>query len=123
MCSPIMHLRPRPMPRPCDSCRTAGRSFAPLEHLFQLAVSGRERYDTDVLVRLAVQRLWITAGNYAEAYRAAAGIQTGTQPWSELYGYRSVLAHMLPEEINDDRVWFETLDGVQRLRTELPTQP
>lgn len=97
--------------------------FRTLEHLARLAAFGRERYDADLLIRLAVQRLWITAGNYAEAYRSAAGVETGTQPWSELYGYRSVLAHMLPEEINDDRVWFETLDGVQRLRNELPTEP
>ncbi len=91
-----------------------------LEHLSQLAALGRERYDADVLLRLAIQRLWITAGTYAEAHRVAAGIQAGTAPWSELYGYRSVLAHMLPDEINDDRVWFETIEGVERLRAELP---
>jgi hypothetical protein len=28
---------------------------------------------------------------------------------------------MLPEEISDERVWFETLEGVQRFRGELPT--
>jgi len=26
---------------------------------------------------------------------------------------------MLPEEINDERVWFETVEGVERLRAEL----
>lgn len=90
-----------------------------LEDLAGLAALERERYDTDLLVRLAVQRLWITAGNYAEAYRASIGAEAGEQPWSELYGYRSVLAHMLPEEINDERVWFETVEGVERLRAEL----
>lgn len=90
-----------------------------LETLSSLAELGREHYDADLLVRLAIQRLWITAGNYAEAYRAATGAEPGAQPWSELYGYRSVLAHMLPEEINDDRVWFETVEGAQRLRNEL----
>ncbi len=93
-----------------------------LEHLTRLAALGRDRYDAELLLRLAIQRLWITAGNYAEAYRVAAGVEAGTPPWSELYGYRSVLAHMLPEEINDDRVWFETVEGVGRLRTDLPTQ-
>lgn len=93
-----------------------------LEHLARLAALGRDRYDAELLLRLAIQRLWITAGNYAEAYRVAAGVEAGTPPWSELYGYRSVLAHMLPEEINDDRVWFETVEGVGRLRAELPTQ-
>ena len=90
-----------------------------LEDLAGLAALGRERYDTDPLVRLAVQRLWITAGNYAETYRASIGAEADEQPWSELYGYRSVLAHMLPEEINDERVWFETVEGVERLRAEL----
>lgn len=93
-----------------------------LEHLSRIAALGRDRYDGELLLRLAIQRLWITAGNYAEAYRVAAGLEAGTPPWSELYGYRSVLAHMLPEEISDDRVWFETVEGVGRLRAELPTQ-
>lgn len=90
-----------------------------LGEIGDLARLGRARYDADVLVRLAVQRLWITAGNYAEAYRSTVDAAPGTQPWSELYGYRSVLAHMLPEEINDDRVWFETVEGTARLRKEL----
>lgn len=94
-----------------------------LDHIAQLAALGRDRYDADVLVRLTVQRLWITAGNYAEAYRVAANIAAGAPPWSELYGYRSVLAHMLPEEVSDDRVWFETVDGVERLRAELLNYP
>lgn len=94
-----------------------------LDHLAELAALGRDRHDSHVLIRLAVQRLWISAGNYAEAYRVAVGVESGRQPWSELYGYRSVLAHLLPEEISDDRVWFETLKGAQRLRKELPALP
>lgn len=94
-----------------------------MERLSRLAADGRVRYDTDFLLRLAIQRLWITAGNYAEAYRVAAGVEAGVAPWSELCGYRSVLAHMLPEEISDDRVWFETIEGAQRLRLELPASP
>lgn len=90
-----------------------------LDQLAGLSALGRGRYDADVLVRLAIQRIWISVGNYAEAYRLSAGVATGAQPWSEMYGYRSVLAHMLPEEINDDRVWFETVEGVDRLRGEL----
>lgn len=94
-----------------------------LEHLSNLAGLGRARYDDDIMVRLAIQRLWITAGNYAEALRVAAGDAKGEQPWSELYGYRSVLAHMLPEEISDDRVWFETVEGARRLRAEVIDYP
>lgn len=66
-----------------------------------------------------MQRLWITAGNYAEAYRVAADIPTGVEPWSELYGYRSILAHMLPEEISDNRVWYETVEGIDRIRSQI----
>lgn len=90
-----------------------------LDQLAGLAELGRNRYDADVLMRLAIQRIWISVGNYAEAYRLSVGVAPGAQPWSEMYGYRSVLAHMLPEEINDDRVWFETVEGVDRLRGEL----
>jgi len=90
-----------------------------LDELADLAAHGRQRYDADVLVRLTIQRLWITAGNYAENYRVSAGLESAKSPWSDLYGYRSVLAHMLPEEINDDRVWFETVEGVRRVRAEI----
>lgn len=55
-----------------------------LDQIAGLAGLGRDRYDADVLVRLAIQRLWITVGNYADAYRAAAGIEAGVQPWSEM---------------------------------------
>lgn len=96
--------------------------FRTLEQLSRLAALGRDRYDAELLLRLAIQRLWITAGNYAETYRVAAGVEAGTPPWSELPGYRSVLAHMLPEEISDDRIWFKTVEGVGRLRAELPVQ-
>lgn len=87
-----------------------------LDQLAGLTNLGRDQYDADELVRLAIQRIWINVGNHAETYRLSAGIAAGAQPWSEMY---SVLAHMLPEEINDDRVWFETVDGVERLRSEL----
>lgn len=90
-----------------------------LEQISALAEFGRERYEADILVRLTIQRLWITAGNYAETLRTAIGAEPGAQPWSELYGYRSVLAHMLPEEINQDRVWFETVEGAPRLRSDV----
>lgn len=58
-----------------------------LDQLAGLADLGRDRYDSDVLVRLSVQRLWINVGNYAESYRLSAGIAAGTQPWAEMYGY------------------------------------
>jgi hypothetical protein len=39
--------------------------------------------------------------------------------FSQTLAHRSRLAHMLPEEINEGRVWFETVEGVWRLREEL----
>lgn len=36
-----------------------------LDDLSQLAALGRDRYDATDVLRLAIQRLWITAGNYA----------------------------------------------------------
>jgi hypothetical protein len=92
MSSPMMFPALRVRPRRCDRLGSA-------DHGPDSRALGVERYDADVLARPSIQRLWITVGNYAEAYRLAAGIATGTQPWSEMYGYRSVLAHMLPEGI------------------------
>jgi uncharacterized protein with HEPN domain len=86
-----------------------------LERIQELVALGRERYDADALVRLAVQRLWITAGNYADEYRKQAGLDPGVEPWAELYGYRSVLAHSLEEELSDERIWYETVDDLPGL--------
>jgi hypothetical protein len=40
---------------------------ATLEQLRQILPGAKAKWDSDVLVRLAVERLWITAGNLAEA--------------------------------------------------------
>jgi len=80
---------------------------------------GRERYDADRLLRLGVQRLWINAGNYAGEYRNDAGIRSGIEPWSGLYGYRSILAHQLPEDLSEDRVWHDTTASVATLRSQV----
>lgn len=64
--------------------------------------------DSDVVVRLAVERLWITAGNAAEEYRRAAGVDIGLEPWSDLVGYRNRLAHALPGDLSSERIWADT---------------
>lgn len=72
---------------------------------------------SDELRRLAVERLWITAGTLADEYRKAAGLPVGVDPWAELYGYRNVLSHALPGEVSSDRVWHESVaDLVQAWR-------
>lgn len=68
---------------------------------------------------LAVERLWIYAGNLAEEHRRAAGEMPGVDPWAELYGYRNMLAHALPGEVAEERVWRETRADLPRLVEEV----
>ncbi len=83
-----------------------------LEAIDQLISRGRTAWEADELLRLAIERRWITAGNYAESYRLAAA----TDPWTELYDYRCLLAHALPELLDSERVWHDTVTDVGRLR-------
>ena len=48
--------------------------------------TGAERVLAEELARigLAVERLWITAGNLAEAYRVDRGMASGVEPWSAI---------------------------------------
>lgn len=63
------------------------------------------------MLQLAVMKLWIDAGNYAESYRRAIGAAARVEPWSGLVGYRGILAHQLPEDLNYDRVWYDVSDA------------
>lgn len=67
-----------------------GDLIATLEQLRQLLPSDKATWDGDLVARLAVERLWITAGNLAETYRIAAEIESGNDPWAELAGYRNL---------------------------------
>ncbi len=71
------------------------------------------------MVRLAVERLWITAGNLAEAYRIERGFGAGVGPWSELAGYRHLLAHALPRDLSSDRVSADTAADLDRILDEV----
>ncbi len=53
---------------------------AALEQPRQVLPDDETVWDNDVLVRLAVERLWIAAGNLAEAYRIEEGIVAGSSP-------------------------------------------
>lgn len=86
-----------------------------LQQLGDLLPADKAAWDNDVRTRLAVERLWITAGNVAEAHRVTAGLETGTEPWAELYRFRNLLAHALPGDLSADRVWTETLIDLPRL--------
>ncbi len=60
-----------------------------LEQLRTILPVNKESWDSDLTTQLAVERLWITAGNTAEEYRRAAGVDDGVEPWSELAAYRN----------------------------------
>jgi uncharacterized protein with HEPN domain len=87
-----------------------------LDAIAELVGRGREAWEADQLIRLSIERRWITAGNYAESYRVAAGLAVATDPWSELYDYRCLLAHALPELLDVERVWHDTVDDLARLQ-------
>jgi hypothetical protein len=92
-----------------------------LEQLRQILPDDKTSWDRQDLVRLAVERLWITAGNLAESYRLTKGIPGGVDPWAELAGYRNLLAHALPGDLSTDRVFADSAADVGRLLNEVLT--
>lgn len=90
-----------------------------LNALDELAHLGRERYDVDRLVRWSIERLWILAGNLAEAHCQTTETPLGVEPWSELIAERNVLAHYAPDDISSARVWFDTMSALPRLQTQV----
>lgn len=90
-----------------------------LDQLLQILPSSKSAWDQTDVVRLAVEPLWITAGNLAETYRIDRGIAPGIEPWSELAGYRNLLAHALPGDISSDRVYADSAADLNRILDEL----
>jgi hypothetical protein len=86
-----------------------------LGEITQLVPESRDAWDENRLLPLAVMKLWIDAGNYAELYRSAIGLPTRVEPWSGLVGYRGILAHQLPEDLNQDRLWFDVHEAPRTL--------
>jgi hypothetical protein len=58
-------------------------------------------------------------GNLAESYRTHEGIGNGVEPWTELVGYRNLLAHSLPGDISSDRVFVDTIGDLERITTHV----
>jgi len=83
-----------------------------LTEIIRLVPASRAAWDRDRVRQLAVMKLWIDAGNYAESYRRAAGLAARMEPWSGLVGYRGILAHQLPEDLNPDRLWYDVNDAL-----------
>ncbi len=86
-----------------------------LEQLQAIVPPEKTAWDEDLLVRLAVERLWIVAGNTAEEYRRTARIDAGVEPWAELTAYRNRLAHALPGDLSIDRIWADTTSDLPRI--------
>jgi len=86
-----------------------------LAEIVRLVPESRADWDRERLLQLAVMKLWIDVGNYAEFYRLAIEVGTRVEPWSGLVGYRGILAHQLPEDLNDDRLWEDVRDASQAL--------
>lgn len=86
-----------------------------LEHINALVGEGREMFDNDPRQQLAIERLWIHAGNLASRHCDEAELPHGVEPWSELIGLRNVYAHQLPNQIVAERVWHDAHDDIARL--------
>lgn len=90
-----------------------------LEQLRQILPDDKVSWDRQALIRLAVERLWITVGNLAETYRLAKGLPGGVDPWAELAGYRNLLAHALPGDLSPDRVFADSAADIGRILGEV----
>jgi uncharacterized protein with HEPN domain len=93
--------------------------IATLEQIERLVPSDRPAWDADERTPLAVERLWIEAGNTAEEYRRSAHVDSAVDPWAELYEYRNRLAHALPGDIDRNRVWRDTTTDIRRLLADV----
>jgi uncharacterized protein with HEPN domain len=90
-----------------------------LEQIRDLLPSDKALWNGDLVLRLAIESLWISAGNSAEEYRRANQIDPGVEPWTELAGYRNRLAHALPGDLPTDRIWTDTTTDLQPILAEL----
>lgn len=84
-----------------NSRETVDALIGALEQIRSMLPMDKTIWDSQPVIRLAVERVWITAGNLAEAYRIDKGVGSGVEPWSELAGYRNLLAHALPGDISN----------------------
>jgi uncharacterized protein with HEPN domain len=92
---------------------------ATLQRIADLVPATLADWQSDEVRRLAVERLWITAGNLAEAHRLSTGVEAGADPWAELHRFRSLLAHALPGDLSSERVWYESVTDLPRLMEQV----
>ncbi|HLG70106.1 MAG TPA: hypothetical protein VK009_06730 [Chloroflexota bacterium] len=89
--------------------------LAVLQQIKSILPADVATWESAPLMCLAVKRLWIHAGNLAEAYRLESGLRKETEPWSELVPYRNLLAHVFPGDVSSTRVFTETHADIDRL--------
>jgi uncharacterized protein with HEPN domain len=89
--------------------------LATLRRIPRLLPEDREAWLADEVAQLAVERLWILAGELAGRYAESEGLPSGVGPWAELHRLRSRLAHALPGEISAVRLWDESHDDLHRV--------
>jgi uncharacterized protein with HEPN domain len=86
-----------------------------LRQIQSILPADKTAWDDDWVLQLAIERLWILAGNLSETYRLEVGIPAGVEPWSELAAYRNILAHALPGDISSDRVYADSSTDVETI--------
>lgn len=74
-------------------------------HIERLHRLGRQRFDEDELVRLALQRLWIALGEAARRYCEAENVGPGMPPWADMIGFRDKLVHLYLTEVSNELLW------------------
>lgn len=90
-----------------------------LDQLQRVLPDSKAAWDAALTTQLAVERLWITAGNVAEVDRQLAGIDPGVDPWAEIVALRNRLAHALPGDIAADRIYAESVNDLAPLVADL----
>lgn len=96
--------------------------IATLERIAVVVPDELHSWEEDEIRRLAVERLWITVGNLAEEHRVRQGIDAGVDPWAELHRFRSLLAHALPGDLSNERVWYESVTDLPRISEQIWAQ-
>lgn len=74
-------------------------------HIERLHRLGRQRFDEDELVQLALQRLWIALGEAARRYCEAEDVGPRMPPWADMIGLRDKLAHLYLSEVSNELLW------------------
>ena len=79
---------------------------------------GRENWDADSVLRLAVERLLEIIGESARAMTEPGRARHPEIPWSDIIGLRTLLAHHY-HRVDPDQVWTIATDDIPALLDRL----